>query len=173
MANTISSIDEAVDCKFLVVKDRRNQVKAGTLVHIMSATPNSLGYEVGYRVTGENQNFNDVFSDLKDFNGWAKQDSFIARYYDLFDNDEIMKYIKVNRRTVVNFSVPIIVIALIVIWLIFGGALHAKPVAIVFGVILSLAAAGGAIFLLNHSKNKVKMDMYKKIGSSRWGVNFK
>ena len=45
--------------------------------------------------------------------------------------------------------------------------------AIVFGVILSLAAAGGAIFLLNHSKNKVKMDMYKKIGSSRWGVNFK
>ena len=77
MANTISSIDEAVDCKFLVVKDRRNQVKAGTLVHIMSATPNSLGYEVGYRVTGENQNFNDVFSDLKDFNGWAKQDTMI------------------------------------------------------------------------------------------------
>ena len=173
MAYMISSIDEAVDGKYLVVKDRKNQAKCGTLVHIMSSRDNGNGtYTVGYRVTGTGQDFSDTFDGLKEFCDWVKPDSFIARYYECFEISEVSKYIKINQRTFLNFCLPIMVIALVVIWIIFGAVVKGTA-GVVLGIILSVAAIGGTIFFYKHSKSKIKLDLYKKIGSARWGVNFK
>ncbi len=173
MANMINSIDEAVDCKYLVVKDRKNQAKCGTLVHIMSAKENSGGgYLVGYRVTNTGQDFTERFETLKEFCNWVKPDSFIARYYDCFDISEIAKYIKINQRTFVNFCLPIIIVGLIVFWIL-GAAIIKGGGGIVIAIVGSVISVACALFLYKHSKTQIKMDLYKKIGSSRWGVNFK
>lgn len=173
MANMINSIDEAVDGKYLVVRDRKNQAKCGTLVHIMSAQENAGGgYLVGYRVTGTGQDFTERFDSLKDFCNWVKPDSFIARYYECFDISEISKYIKINQRTFLNFCLPIIIIGLIIFWIL-GAAIIKHAAGIVIAIVGSVICVAGALFIYKHSKTQVKMDLYKKIGTARWGVNFK
>ncbi|MBQ3918639.1 MAG: hypothetical protein II695_03110 [Oscillospiraceae bacterium] len=174
MAYSLSNIDEAVDGKYLVVKNRTGQAKIGTMVHVMSAKQSSDGrIDMGYRVTGTGQNYTARFDSIKDFCTWARPDSFIARYYECFDNSEISKYIKINNRTVLTFCVPIIAIALVLIWIIFGAILHGKGAAIVIGIILSIVAIGFVFFLYKESKNKIKMDLYKKVSASRWGVTIR
>lgn len=172
MANVLNSIEEAVDGKYLVVKDRRNQAKKGTLVHIMSVKENGGRYTVGYRVTDTKQDFTDYFDSVKEFSDWVKPDTFIARYYECFDMSEILKYIKINQRTFLTFCLPIIGIALLVIWILFAAIIKGVG-AIIAAVVLSILAIGGVIFFYKHSKTQIKMDLYKKISAAKWGVQIR
>ncbi|MBQ7990445.1 MAG: hypothetical protein IJ080_04205 [Oscillospiraceae bacterium] len=175
MAYTLNNVDEAVDGKYLVVRNKTGQAKVGTMVHIMSAKQSSDGrIDMGYRVTGTGQNYTARFDSIKDFCSWARPDTFIARYYECFDNNEISRYIKINNRTVVTFCLPIILIALVLIWIIFGAILgKAGAAPIVVGIICSVVAVAFVFFLYKSSKNKIKMDLYKKVSASRWGVTIK
>lgn len=175
MAYSLNNIDEAVDGKYLVVKNRTGQAKVGTMVHVMSAKQSSDGrIDMGYRVTGTGQNYTARFDSIKDFCNWARPDTFIARYYECFDANEISRYIKINNRTALTFCLPIIAIALVIIWIIFGALLGKTGAApIVIGIIASVAAVAFVFFLYKSSKNKIKMDLYKKVSASRWGVTIK
>ncbi|MBQ4311850.1 MAG: hypothetical protein II773_09675 [Oscillospiraceae bacterium] len=176
MAYSLNSIDEAVDGKFLITKNVSNQAQAGTLVHIMDSSQSSSGVSVNYRVTNTGQNFTIKFGSLKDFCKWATPDTFIARYYESFTKSEILNYIKVNERTFLTFAVPIIAVALVIIWvlclLIFKDHTVLK---IILGIILSLVAAGAVTIFYKRQKTQVKLKLYKKV-SSNWacgGIAFK
>ncbi len=173
MAYMLTDINEAVDGKFLVTKNMTSQAKVGTMIHIMSAKESPDGSVLlGYRVTGTGQNFTVRFDSIKAFCAWARPDTFIARYYECFDSDEISKYIKINNRTVVTFCVPLIVIALVLIWILFGAIIKGTA-GVVLGIVFSLVAVGVVFFLYKQSKNKIKMDLYKKVSAARWGVTIK
>lgn len=169
MAFMLYSIDEAIDCKYIVTKTMSGQAKAGTLIHIMDTTERSDGIQVDYRVTRTGQNFVIKFENLKQFCKWARPDSFLARHYDNFSKKEVMQYLKVSERTFTTFCVPLIAIALILVWMIsilaFDGALT-----VVLGIILSIAAVIGVFVFFRLSKEKVLVKIYGKVNV---GISFK
>lgn len=171
MTYMLNSIDEAVDQKFLVTKNLANQVKSGSMVHIMGTKDIDNGVVVDYRVTDTGQDFSVRFQTVKDFCNWARPDTFIARYHDSFSTKEIQHYIKVNNRSFTNFCLPIIAAALIVIWIL-GIAVIKGAAGTVLAIILSLAAVGGTFFLYTSQKKNVKLKLYQKV-SSNWGIAFK
>ena len=169
MAFMLYSIDEAIDCKYIVTKTLSGQAKAGTLIHIMDTTEKSDGIQVDYRVTRTGQNFVIKFENLKQFCKWARPDSFLARHYDSFSKKEVLQYLKVSERTFTTFCVPLMAIAVVLVWLLsflaFDGALT-----VVFGIILSLAAVAGVFVFFRLSKEKVLVKMYGKVNV---GISFK
>ena len=78
MAFMLYSIDEAVDCKYIITKAMSGQAKPGTLIHVMDTKENSDGVTVFYRITKTGQNFVAKFETIKDFCKWCTPDSFIA-----------------------------------------------------------------------------------------------
>ena len=169
----LTDINEAVDSKYLVCKSMLGQAKVGTMIHVMSAKESSDGsVTIGYRITLTGQNFTARFNSIKEFCAWAKTDTFIARYYECFDSNEINKYIKINNRTVVTFCVPLIAIALVIVWILFGAIIKGTA-GVVLGIVFSFIAVGVVFFLYKQSKNKIKMDLYKKVSAARWGVTIK
>ena len=170
MTYMLNSIDEAIDRKFLVTKSLGNQVKAGTLVHIMGTKEIDDGVVVDYRVTDTGQDFSIRFQGVKEFCQWARPDTFIARYYESFSQKEILHYIKVNNRSFVNFCLPIIA-GILVVAIILMVALP-KPVGIIIGIILFIAGAVGTFFIYNSQKKNVKLKLYQKV-STNWGIAFK
>lgn len=171
MTYMLNSIDEAVDQKFLVTKSLSNQVKSGSMVHIMGTKDIDNGVIVDYRVTDTGQDFSIRFQGVKDFCNWARPDTFIARYHKSFSAKEIQHYIKVNNRTFTNFCLPIIVVALIVIWIL-GAAIIKGTGGTVFAIIFSLIAVGGTFYLYTSQKKTVKLKLYQKV-STNWGIAFK
>ncbi|MBO6141618.1 MAG: hypothetical protein J6O40_07465 [Ruminococcus sp.] len=169
MAFMLYNIDEAVDHKYVVMKTMSGQAKAGTLVHIMDTTEKSDGILVDYRNTKTGQNFIARFNTVKDFCKWARPDTFLARHYENFSKKEIMQYLKVSERTFASFCLPIIAVALVIIWvlalLVIGGAAGA-----VLGVVLSIVAVLGTLLFFKMSKEKTMLKMYSKVGV---GINFK
>ncbi len=173
MALYIYSIDEAVDRKYVVTKSMSGQANAGTLVHIMDAVDKGDGsVSVNYRVTETGQNFDISFPSLKAFCKWARPDNFIARHYENLNNKDILHYIKVMNRTFVSFYLPIMLAALVLIWII-SLAIIKGVVGIIVGVVLSAAAVAGVIFYYKYEKKHIAMDMYSKVGSNSWGVVIK
>lgn len=171
MAYMLNNIDEAVDRKFLVTKNRSNQAKAGTLVHIMGADDSS-GVKVNYRVTDTGQDFTIDFDTLNDFGKWAMPDSFIARYYEQFNNKEILHYIKVQCRTFASFCLPIIIGA-VVLGVILGFILKSIfPFNIIIAAVLAIGGLIGSIMFQKKSKSSIKLKLYRKV-SSNWGIDFK
>ncbi|MBP3267949.1 MAG: hypothetical protein J6M07_06480, partial [Ruminococcus sp.] len=57
MAFMLYSIDEAIDCKFIITKTMSGQAKVGSLIHVMDTKENSDGITVFYRITKTGQNF--------------------------------------------------------------------------------------------------------------------
>lgn len=171
MTYMLNNIEDAVDRKFLVTKAMSHQAKVGTIIHIMSAEKAGNGILIGYRVTGTGDDFSVTFENIKQFTQWARPDNFIARHYESFDLKEIQHYIKVNNRSLVNFVLPILAAALVVIWIICG-AIIKGAVGIVLGVVLTIAAAVGVFYIYKEQKSKVKLDLYSKV-SSDWGVVIK
>lgn len=171
MAYMLNNIDEAVDRKFLVTKNRSNQAKAGTLVHIMGADDSS-GVKVNYRVTDTGQDFTIDFDTLNDFGKWAMPDSFIARYYEQFNNKEILHYIKVQCRTFASFCLPII-IGVAVVAVLLGVALT-KTFPLIWAIsgVLIVGGIVGSIMLQKKAKSSIKLKLYRKV-SSNWGIDFK
>ncbi|MBR5372456.1 MAG: hypothetical protein IK130_09600 [Oscillospiraceae bacterium] len=173
MTYMLNDIDEAIDRKFLVTKSLSNQVEAGTIVHIMDAVNEKDGsVTVYYRITYTKQDYTVKFENLKQFCKWARPDNFIARHYESFDIKEIQQYIKMKDRTFMSFYLPIILVALVIIWAV--ALILKKPLFYVVGGILSAAVIGLVIYLYKVVKHRTMIRLYSKISSnSNWGVNFK
>ena len=169
MAFMLYSIDDAIDCKYIVMKTMSGQAKAGTMVHIMDTNEKSDGIIVDYRVTRTGQNFVAKFPTLKDFCKWARPDTFLARHYDSFSKKEVMQYLKVKDRTFVSFCLPLIAIALVIVWVL-SLAIIRGTTGIILGVILSLVSVAAVFFLFKTTKEKTMLKMYSKVGM---GINFK
>jgi hypothetical protein len=169
MAFSLYSIDEAVDHKYVVVKNIKGQVKKGSLVHIMDARESSDGITVNYRVTKTKQDFSVTFDTIKQFCSWARPDKFIARHYENLTKKEIRQYLKVMDRTFVNFCLPILVVLLAIIWVLAIGVIHGA-LGIVLGVVLSIVAFFGVALFLSKQKENLKIKLYSKLNM---GVTFK
>lgn len=172
MAFALFSIDEAIDQKFIITKSLTNQAKAGTLVHIMDAGESSDGITVDYRVTTTGQNFSVKFDSLKQFCKWAVNDTFIARYYEFLSTKDIQYYLKVSNRTVTSFCVPIIAVALVVIWIL-ALAVIKGTVGTVLGIILSVVAVAGVFIFYKTQKSNIMVKFYGKVSNSAWGIAIK
>ncbi len=169
MAFMLYSIDDAIDCKYVVMKTMSGQAKAGTLVHIMDTNEKSDGIIVDYRVTRTGQNFVARFNTVKDFCKWAHPDTFLARHYDAFSKKEIQQYLKVKERSFVSFCLPIILIALVVAWVL-GLVVIGGGAGIAVAIVLSIFGVLGTLFLFKTSKEKTMLKMYSKVNV---GIGFK
>lgn len=172
MAYIMKDINDAVDEKFLIVKNLKNQAEAGSIIHVMSAGSYPGGITVNYRITATGQNYEVQFKSLGEFFKWARNDTFIARNYNSFSKEDIMRYIKVNSRTFATFSLPLILVSLIIIWLVVILLLKASTVSLIAGAVASVVFSVFFILLYKNQKSKVKMELYQKL-SNKWGVKFK
>ena len=169
MAFMLYSIDEAIDRKYVVTKPLNGQAKVGSLIHIMDAKESSNGITVDYRVSQSNQSFVAKFETLNDFCKWCRPDTFIARHYESLTKKEIRQYLTITGRTFTSFCLPIILVALVVIWVL--GLVIIKGVAgIILSVILSLVAVLAVLFVFKSQKEKIKLKLYSKVNV---GVSFK
>ncbi len=174
MTYMLNDIGEAIDRKFLVTKSLSNQVEAGTIVHIMGADAGKDGsITVYYRITYTKQDYTVKFDNLKAFCKWARPDNFIARHYESFNIKEIQRYIKMKDRTFTSFCLPIIAVAVVIVWLL-AVILFNGSMTIVMGIVLSLIAAAAVIFIHRNIKHNAMIKLYSKVSAnSNWGVNFK
>lgn len=173
MAYILKNINDAVDGKFLVTKSFPKQAEAGTIVHIMDARKlKSGGFQLDYRVTSTGQNYLIEFKQLKDFYAWARPDTFIARNYNSFSKKDIMHYVKVTSRTFQSFCVPLIVAAVVFVWVLAFILMNGIGMKIAFGFVMSIIAAAVVIFIYRKQKTGVKMKMYEMI-QSKLGIKFK
>ena len=173
MAYMLKNISDAVDGKFLVTKTFPKQAGAGTIVHITDARKlKSGGYQLDYRVTSTGQNYLIEFKQLKDFYAWARPDTFIARNYNSFSKKDIMHYVKVTSRTFQSFCVPLIVAAVVVVWILAFILMKGVGMKILFGFLMSIVAAALVIVIYRKQKSGVKMKMYQMI-QSKLGIKFK
>ena len=173
MAYMLKNINDAVDGKFLVTKTFPKQAEAGTIVHIMDARKlKSGGYQLDYRVTSTGQNYLIEFKQLKDFYAWARPDTFIARNYNSFSKKDIMHYVKVTSRTFQSFCVPLIIAAVVAVWILAFILMKGVGMKILFGFLMSIVAAALVIFIYRKQKSGVKMKMYQMI-QSKLGIKFK
>lgn len=169
MAFMLYSIDEAIDRKYVVTKLLSGQAKTGTLIHVMDTHETSDGITVDYRVTKTGQNYVAKFPTVKDFCKWCRPDTFIARHYDSLSKKEIRQYLKITSRTFTSFCLPLILVALAVIWVLAIAAIGGT-VGIILGVVLSLVAVVAVLYLFKAQKEKIKLKLYSKVNV---GVSFK
>ena len=169
MTYMLNSIDEAIDGKYLVTQNVKEQAGVGSMVHIMDAWEDNDGaVVVEYRVTATGASFVIKLPSLEHFYKWARPDTFIARYYDNFTQKEINNYIKMSNRNFVNFALPIMIAVAVVFIILFGVLMKNWPLAIIFAVIGAIAA----YFVFRKLKSSVKLKMYQKV-SGNWGIEFR
>ncbi len=164
MTYLLSSIDDAIDRKFLVTKSLPGQVEAGTLVHIMGGTQEGTGISVDYRVASTYQDFNIKFPTLKDFSKWARPDNFIARHYDKLDKFDIQQYIKVSNTSLASI-LPVIGILALILVIACLILIPNKVLGIIVALVLSGLAGFGLIRFVHNRKTKMLTKLYSKIGS--------
>lgn len=172
MTSTLTNVNDMVDNKYLITRTMANQAEAGNIVHIMSAKNGADGFSLEYRVTATGQNFNIQFKRMEDFIRWARPDPFITRNYDAFTKDEIVHYIKVTNKSFASFGLPILIVLMAIVW--------AASLIFLQGTTAIIAGAAGSIvslllvlFIYKKRKSSIKMKMYYKVGTSKWGVKFK
>ena len=163
------SIDDAIDCKYIVNKSLNKQARAGSLIHIMDTMETSDGITVDYRVTKTGQNFVIRFPTVKEFCKWCRPDSFLARHYDSFSKKEIMNYLKIKDRNFVNFCLPIIAVALVIIWVVALAVIKGGLGAAV-GAVLSVVAVLAVLYIFKATKEKMLVKLYGKVNV---GISFK
>ena len=171
MAFMLYDIEEAVDRKYVVTKSLPNQAKMGSVVHIMGTEPGGSGTNVKYRVSRTNQDFTASFADVKEFCKWIRPDDFVARYYEKLTEDDIGRYLKATGKTFATFDLPIIIVALVIIWVLSIFVIKGV-VGIVLGVLLSAAAFVVITQLSKIYRSKAKLKLYNKVGTS-WGISIK
>lgn len=172
MAYMMYSIDEAVDRKFIITKNMSSQAKPGTLIHIMDTTQTSDGISVDYRVTETGQDFTVKFDTVKQFCKWCRPDTFIARYYEYLNDKDIINYMKVSGRSFTSFCLPLIIAALVIVWVVSLLVLSPVP-AIIVGAVLSIIAVLAIFKVYKDQKTKATEKIYSKIGNTKWGVVIK
>jgi len=175
MTYMLNDIDEAIDRKFLVTKSVSNQVPAGTIVHIMDAQQEKNGsVTVYYRITYTRQDYTIKFDDLKSFCKWARPDNFIARHYESFSKKDIQRYIKLKDRSFTNFCLPIILVALILVWAAVLVILKGDKTALILGAVASVLLVVVITFMFKTGKQKAMTKLYSKVSAkSNWGVKFR
>ncbi len=164
MTYLLSSIDDAIDRKFLVTKSVAGQVEAGTLVHIMGGSQDGMGVSVDYRVASTYQDYTIKFASLKDFSKWARPDNFIARHYDKLDKFDIQQYIKVSNASVTSM-LPVIGIALLILWIICLVLIPNKVVGAIIAVLMSVLVSFAIFRFIHNRRMKMLTKLYSKIGS--------
>lgn len=172
MAYMMYSIEEAIDRKFIITKNMSSQAKPGTLIHIMDTTQTSDGISVDYRVTDTGQDFSVRFDTMKQFCKWCRPDTFIARYYEYLNEKDIVNYMKVSGRSFTSFCLPLIIAALVIVWVLSLLLLKLVP-AIIVGVLLSIVAVIAIFKVYKDQKTKATERIYSKIGNTKWGVVIK
>lgn len=175
MTYMLNDIDEAIDRKFLVTKKLDSQVEPGTIVHIMDAHSNKNGsINVYYRITYTKKEYTVKFDNIKQFCKWARPDNFIARHYENFNIKEIQRYVKIKDRTFASFCLPLILIALIAVWVFCIIILGVGMPSIVAGLVLSALSAVAITMAYRNNRQKELIRFYRKVSSNaNWGVNFK
>ena len=168
MAFMLYSIDEAIDHKYVVTKPMNSQAKPGTLIHIMDAHKTSDGITVDYRAS-EGRSYVAKFPTEKEFCKWCRPDTFIARHYGSLSKKDIRQYLKITSRTFTSFCLPLIIVALAVIWGVCIAVIGA-PAGIIVGAILSLIAVIAVLYIFKSQKEKIKLKLYGKVNV---GVSFK
>ncbi|MGN0595122.1 MAG: hypothetical protein ACI4I6_08180 [Hominimerdicola sp.] len=177
MAAMIKHIDEAIDQKFLVTKTIKGQASLGSVIHIMDAEEMSDGsVKVEYRVTEDSEKFSYrdytvKFQDLMQFCKWARPDNFIARHYKEFNLKDIQHYVKVNNRSFTSFCLPIIIFAIIAVWIISIVCLKGST-GIIVGLLASLVVFLVVITTFKKQKSQAKLKLYQKV-SVNWDVVIK
>lgn len=171
MAFMLYDIEEAVDRKYVVTKSLPNQAKMGSVVHIMGTEQGGSGTNVKYRVSRTNQDFTASFADVKEFCKWIRPDDFVARYYEKLTEDDIGRYLKATGKTFATFDLPIIIVALVIIWVLSIFVIKGV-VGIIVGAVLSVAAFVGITQFSKIYRSKAKLKLYNKVGTS-WGISIK
>lgn len=173
MAFMMYSVDEAVDRKFIITKKVSNQAEPGTLIHVMDASEGADGVSVDYRVTGTGQDFSIKFANLKQFCKWSRPDTFIARHYESLNPKDIVNYMKVSNRSFTTFCLPLMLIAIAIIWcIVLLLPLEMVP-KIIIGVVLSVVVAFVIFQVYKKQKSNATMKIYSKVSSSKWGLVIK
>ncbi len=165
MAFMLYSIDEAIDCKFIITKTMSGQAKVGSLIHVMDTKENSDGITVFYRITKTGQNFVAKFETLKDFCKWCTPDSFIARHYDQFSKKEILHYLSVSNRTMSSFYLPVIIVLCLIAWILMFVVFKSLAIRILLGLIFTACIAAAVFFIGNNQKDKMLMKFYSRVNS--------
>ncbi len=173
MAYILKDIRDAIDGKFLVTKTLPKQAETGTIVHIMDARKlKNGGFQLDYRVTSTGSNYLIEFKTMKDFYAWARPDTFIARNYNSFSKKDILHYIKVTSRTFQSFCVPLMAVAVVLIFALSIILVKSVALKIVVALVGSIAACALVMFIYKKQKNDVKMKMYHML-SNKLGIKFK
>lgn len=168
MAFMLFSIEDAVDCKYIVTKSMREQAKTGALIHVMDAQETSDGITVKYRVTKTKQDFTANFETVKQFCSWCMPSTFLAKYYDKLSSREIKKYIKVENRSFLTFQLPMILVLLAIVWVVALFALKDM-----LGLVMALILGGAAsiviivaVLVVSHvAKNSMIERLYRKVST--------
>jgi len=164
MTYLLSSIDDAIDRKFLVTKSIPGQVEAGTLVHIMGGSQDGSSVSIDYRVASTFQDFNIKFPTLKDFSKWARPDNFIARHYDKLDRFDIQQYIKVSNLSLASVA-PVLAVLVVLLFIICLVFIPNKAIGAIVALLLSVLVAFLVIKFMHNRRMKMLTKLYSKIGS--------
>lgn len=166
MAFMLFSIEDAVDCKYVVTKNIRQQAKSGTLIHVMDAEETSDGVTVSYRVTKTKQDFTIRFDTIKQFCSWCMPSQFIAKYYDKLSRRDIMNYIKIENRSFVGFYLPLILICLVAVWLVTMFVVKdmvGVMVGVIIGAVTSVVVIVAVFVISNIVHHAMREGLYKKV----------
>ncbi len=169
MGSYIKNIEDTIDRNYLVLKRVKDNVDAGTVVHIMAAKRTDEGIFVNYRVMSTGKDYTISFSSLKGFLKWAKDDNFIARYHDSMTPADIKQYIRVFNGTFVSSCGIIIAAAVLIVWglmlILLGGWQR-----YVVGGLLTVIVPSIVYLAYNRYRNKVLVNLYNKI-TNNWQGN--
>ena len=166
MAFMLFSIEDAVDCKYVVTKTVRQQAKAGTLVHIMDAKETSDGISVNYRITKTKQDFTIKFDTVKQFCNWCMPSQFVAKYYEKLSRKDVMTYIKSENRGFLTFYLPLILICLVAVWLVTMFVVKdmvGVMVGVIIGAVTSVVVIVAVFVVSNIAHHAMRERLYRKV----------
>lgn len=167
MTYMLNSIEDAVDRKFLVLKSVSGQVSAGTLIHVLDARQEGGKTVIYYRNMTNGLDSMIRFENPGMFYKWARPDNFIARYYDRFSKRDIQQYIKLSNRTFKSFCLPIIIVAVILVWVITLLLVPNIILKVIVGVCLSVMVGFAVWSIYKNHHTKVMMRLYRNV-SADW-----
>ena len=167
MTYMLNSIEDAVDRKFLVLKSVSGQVPGGTLIHVMDARQEGGKTVIYYRSMTNGRDGVIKFDNPSMFYKWARPDNFIARYYDRFSNRDIQQYIKLSNRTFKSFCLPLMIVAIILVWVVCLLFVPNIILKIVVCVCLSVMVGFSVWSIYKNHHTKVMMRLYRNV-SADW-----
>ncbi len=173
MAQYLLEFEEAIDRKFIVTKTVSGQAKVGTMIHVLDCVPKGNGaHTVWYRVNETGQDFSQGFASVKEFCNWARTDKILIRHYESLSRRDVMQYLKITNGGFTKLFLPVLIIALILIWVVMLAAVGGVA-GVAIAIVLSLLATVATLFLYKNKRKKAILAIYSKVSKNNWGVTFK